>query len=99
MLWQCRPFLQRIVKLPAHPCTSEGRASTARSAGEDAPDEGDANDPTRAGEDHRLPPLAASVRVQIGTGQEEDREDSVHDMEQLGRPLTERQRDETDEAL
>ena len=74
-------------------------APESGSAGRDAAEVGDAHHPRGAGKDHRFAPARSSLRVEVSTRKKKDREHSVDEMQQLGRPSAKCESGKTDQPL
>src|SRR5260370_3597700 len=61
---------------------SEGSIAPPTLARRNASEVRDAHDPGRTGKDQRLAAVGAAARVEVGARQEDDREDSVDDVQQ-----------------
>src|SRR5260370_8447354 len=62
--------------------SSEGSIAPPTLARRNASEVRDAHDPGRTGKDQRLAAVGAAARVEVGARQEDDREDSVDDVQQ-----------------
>jgi hypothetical protein len=69
------------------------------SARRDAPEVGDAHHPRSAGEDDRFAAETPAVGVEVGAREEQDREHSINNMEELRRAAPKSEGSQAEQAL